>query len=350
VSAGRPSARRAARGRLALLVVAAAVVLGACGSTPSISTQPAKPLVVRPKGAEIVHPVPAPATAENCNATASLPPLSPMPTPGAMPAGTTMAQIQARGHLNVGVDQNTYLWGYRDPVTGQLSGFDIGLLQQVAQAIFGPSYQSHINYVVINNTQRIPAVNSRKVDMVAFTMTVNCEREEKTKTSTSSTCCVDFSSVYYQAGQSILVPSNSTITSYHDLGGKRVCTIAGSTSETNLVGPTMPKHIQIWAVPGPTDCLVMLEQHQVDAISTDDAILYGLQAQDPNTMLVGEPFTAEPYGIAISQATPDLTRFVNGVLAQVRTDGAWTSLFGTYLAKHVPAGSSEATPPTPTYK
>ncbi len=335
----RPTHRR--RGRLVLLAVAAAVLLGACTSTPSISTQPSKPLVVLPKGAEIVHPVPAAPTADNCNAVASQAPPSTMPRPGAMPAGSYMAQIAKRGYLSVGVDQNTYLWGYRDPVTDQLTGFDISMVQQVAQAIFGPDYQSHIRYVVISNDQRIPAVQSGKVDLVAFTMTINCEREKD----------VDFSTVYYQAGQSILVPSNSTITSYHDLGGKRVCATAGSTSLTNLVGPTMPKHIQIWAVPDQTDCLVMLQQHQVDAISTDDAILYGLQAQDPgNTKLVGQPFTAEPYGMAVSKSHNDFTSFVNGVLAQVRSNGTWTTLYNTYLGPHVPSGTPEPPPPPPTYK
>jgi len=57
--------------------------------------------------------------------------------PGAMPSGSYMAEIQARGYLRAGVDQSTYLWGYRDPVTGALSGFDIDMLRQVSQAIFG---------------------------------------------------------------------------------------------------------------------------------------------------------------------------------------------------------------------
>ncbi len=46
----------------------------------------------------------------------------------------------------VGVDQNTYLWGYRDPATGQLTGFDIDMLKQVAQAIFGSSDPGDIRY------------------------------------------------------------------------------------------------------------------------------------------------------------------------------------------------------------
>jgi len=41
----------------------------------------------------------------------------------------------------------------------------------------------------------------------------------------------------------------------------------------------------------------MLQQGQVDAISTDDTILAGLAAQDPTVKLVGAAFTNEPYGL-----------------------------------------------------
>jgi hypothetical protein len=45
-----------------------------------------------------------------------------------------------------------------------------------------------------------------------------------------------------------------------------------------------------------TDCVVMLEQGEVDAVSTDDAILAGLAAQDPQTHIVGPALEAEPCG------------------------------------------------------
>ena len=63
-----------------------------------------------------------------------------------------------------------------------------------------------------------------------------------------------------------------------------------------------------------TDCLVMLQQGQVDAISTDDAVLAGLAAQDPNVEVVGASIGVEPYGIGIKKENEDLVRFVNGVL------------------------------------
>jgi polar amino acid transport system substrate-binding protein len=330
----RPIGRRA---RFVLVALVASLALAACGTSTPVTPASKAPPDVLPKGAVIATSTPPPASDTSCNATVSLPPPATMPTPGQMPKGSFMAQIQARGYLNVGVDQNTYLWGYRDPSTGQLSGFDIDMLRQVAAAIFGPNDPNDIHFTIVPNADRVQAVQKGLVDIVAETMTINCEREQS----------VDFSTVYYEAGQKILVPDNSTITGPQDLGGKRVCAANGSTSLQNLRVPGMP-HMQLWGVNDETDCLVMLQQGQVDAISTDDAILIGLAAQDPNVKIVGSPFSSEPYGMAISKAHPDFTSFVNGVLAQVRADGTWAQIYDTYLMPftHTPAPA----PPVASYR
>jgi polar amino acid transport system substrate-binding protein len=317
-----------------LALTAVAVVAAACGTTPTTAPSPTDvpASAVLPAGAHIVHPAPAVASAATCtDPTASYAPPATLPTPGAMPAGSWMAHIQQRGSLVVGVDENTYLWGYLDPVTVQPTGFDIAMLQQVAQAIFGS--KDAITYRVVPNADRARAVKSGEVDILAETMTINCAREQD----------IDFSTVYFQAGQQILVPANSSITGPADLAGKRVCATDGSTSLNNLAA-VAPKAI-LWSVPNESDCLVMLQQGQVDAISTDNAILQGLADQDPNTKIVGPAFTAEPYGLAISKAHPDFTRFVNGVLAQERSDGTWASICATWLGSACPA-----TPPAATYK
>jgi polar amino acid transport system substrate-binding protein len=325
-------------GRLAPFLVLTALVMAACGTSVPAASRQVPAVNVIPKDAMIVHPSPPPATPCATDPTASLPPPAAMPSPGQMPTGSYMAQIQARGYLRVGVAQSTYLWGYRDPVSGQLTGFDIDILRQVEQAIFGSTDPKYIRYVIVPNADREQAVESGEVDIVAETMTITCAREKD----------VDFSTVYYEANQKILVPDNSAITGPADLGGKRVCGPAGSTSVSNLVAPGMPRHIRIWAVNDMTDCLVMLQQHQVDAISTDDAILVGLAAQDPNTKILPVAFSSEPYGLAISKAHPDFTSFVNGVLAQVRADGTWAKIYDTWLQQYIP-GPTPA-PPTATYR
>ncbi len=112
----------------------------------------------------------------------------------------------------------------------------------------------------------------------------------------------------------MLVPINSKVTGIGDLGGKKVCADAGTTSIQQI--QAQPSHPIPVAADNWTDCLVMLEQGQVAAISTDNSVLAGLEAQDPQTRLVGPQFTVEQHGIAISKSAPDLVRFVNAVMEQ----------------------------------
>jgi len=326
---------------LAAALAGAVILLGVGNSTASASPGSADPPTVLPAGAQVVHPTPTPPDATNC--TASYPPPATMPTPGAMPAGSWMAHIQARGYLVAGVTQSTYLWAYRNPGTAQLKGFDIDMIEQVNQAIFGADAPP-VHFVLVPNADRSQAVATGQVDLVAETMTINCSRQTK---STKDPYPVDFSTVYYDAAEQLLVPSNSKINGPADLGHSRVCAIGGADSFGNLVAVAGAGHIVAWSDNNFADCLLMLQQGQVDAIATDNAILLGLQAQDPNTTIVGPEFSPEPYGMAISQTHQGFTAFVNGVLANERVDGTWEQLYNRDL---LPYTKVPATPPAATYK
>jgi polar amino acid transport system substrate-binding protein len=281
--------------------------------------------------APAAHYLPAPAAAHqatpSCDPTASS--LRPAGPPQVTP-GSFMARIRARGYLIAGVDQSTYHFGFLNPLDGKIEGFDIDMVHAIAKAIFGNP--DKVEFKAISDAQRIPEVRSGTVDIVAHTMTINCARLQQ----------VDFSSVYFDAGQRVLVESNSRATSLADLGGKKVCATTGSTSIANI--RAAPSHPVAVAVPFWTDCLVLLQQGDVVAISTDDSILDGLKAQDPWTKIVGPRFTSEPYGLAISQQHPDFVQFVNAVLQQLRTGGQWAASYAHWVGTPVPV------PPPAQYK
>jgi len=270
----------------------------------------------------------------NCtNPTASLAPPNPMPPAGQMPAGSTMAKIYSRGHLTVGVDQNTYLFGYRNPENNQIEGFDIDMARDVAAAIFGDP--NKIEFKAITSAQRVPELQSGQVDMVARTMTISCDRLSQ----------VAFSTVYYDAQQRLLVPTSSNVTDIGQLGGKKVCAATGSDSLNHIASQAshpIPVAVSDWS-----DCLVMLQQGEVAGVSTDDTILAGMVAQDPNTKIVGPSIADEPYGLAMPKQNTDFVRFVNGVLQAIRTNGAWAATYQNWLGNRIPGGSP--TPPQPAY-
>lgn len=258
------------------------------------------------------------ARAQACDPTASLRPTGP---PVVSP-GSYMAKIRARGYLIAGVDQSTYHFGYLSPLNGKIEGFDIDMVHAIADAIFGNP--NKVIFKAISDAQRIPDVQSGAVDIVAHTMTITCDRLQ----------LVDFSTVYFEAGQRVLVQTDSRAKSIADLGGQKVCATTGSTSIENI--KAAPSHPIPVAVPYWTDCLVELQQGQVAAISTDDSILAGLTAQDPWTKIIGPRFSQEPYGLAISEKNADFVRFVNAVLQKLRTDGQWAASYTRWVGTPAP--------------
>ncbi|MEJ3748396.1 glutamate ABC transporter substrate-binding protein [Actinomycetes bacterium KLBMP 9797] len=305
--------------RLALL--AAVLVLSGCASTaalPDVTVDTAGPRPVDARDPAVLPTGTAAAPASCRDARASLRPAGALPAPGRMPGNSTMARIAQRGRLVVGVDQNNFRFGYRDPATGDLVGFEIDLAYEIAAAIFGD--RTKVQFRAVTTAEREKAIQDGTVDIVIRSMTMTCDRWQR----------VAFSTEYFSAGQAILVARGAPIRGTKDLAGKKVCAAAGSTSIRNIAA----KIADARPVSGADalDCLVMLQQHQVDAVSTDDAILAGFAAQDPSTVVLPERFTKEPYGMAIKKESPDLVRFVNGVLERVRADGTWTRLYDKWLS------------------
>jgi polar amino acid transport system substrate-binding protein len=320
---------KATIGVLALMLV----LLAGCGSDPA--AVPVEERLPPPQPVGVKDPAPAPSSSPEmggCDPRASYRPRGDLPAPGAMPAGSTMAKIAARGHLVIGVSQTTYLFGYRDPDSGQIVGVDVDIARQISTALFGDP--NKIRFRSMAAAERIPAIKAREIDMIIRTTSMNCERWRQ----------VAFSTSYYEAQQRVLVRGDSKVRGIQDLGGKKVCAAEGSSDSANVAAaPSKPILVSAVEV---LDCLVLLQQGQVDAVSNDDAQLAGFVAQDPTTRVVGPPIRVEPYGIMMSQSTVDLIRFVNGVLDRMRADGTLAAIYKRWLT---PLGTVP-TPPAARYR
>src|SRR6266545_5055585 len=216
----------------------------------------------------------------------SAPSLLPSPTAAAaatsFPASSHMAKIVQRGKLIAGVKQDQPLFGLLNPRTNQIEGFDVDIVKEIAKALFnlganGEPYPSRLELRGVTSAQRIPLLQEGAVDVIAATMTINDERKQQ----------IDFSDVYYLAGQSLLVRKDSIVTKIQDLdkATSTVCSASGSTSEQNITkfAPSAQKLLSA----GYAECVTALQQSRVDAVSTDDIILAGFLDTDPNLKMVG---------------------------------------------------------------
>ncbi len=233
-------------------------------------------------------------------------------------AGTPLGDIQEKGEIVIGVKYDVPPFGFNNPSSGKVEGFDVDLGQAVADKLgVKPKFIEAIS------DNRIPFLEDGTADLILSTMTINEERVGQ----------IEFSNPYYIAKGRILVKKdNSEITGVDTLGGKNVCTALGSTYEATLKKQAPDAKLKL--VDSYSECLESLQNGSVDAISTDDVILTGMIIQDDTLKLVGDQLTQEPYGAGIKKGDTQMVDFVNGVFKGLKDDGTWAKLHQEWIGKY----------------
>ncbi|MDQ4020883.1 MAG: glutamate ABC transporter substrate-binding protein [Actinomycetota bacterium] len=258
--------------------------------------------------------VPVPGVAQNVTVTGS----------------PTFGRMTQRGTVIIGVKNDQPGLGYLNPTTNRYEGFDIEIARLIA-AKLGFDPETKIEYLAIPSAAREQAIINGQVDYYVGTYTINDARKEQ----------ISFAGPYFVAGQDLLVRSDdNSITGPDTLTGKRVCSATGSTPIRRIREQGLTD--QVIEFQNYSQCVDQLLAGQVDAVTTDDAILQGYAAQDPERLkVVGEPFSQEPYGVGLLRADDALRSKVNDILDTAAKDGTWQQIYGGTLGE----SGSNATPP-----
>jgi glutamate transport system substrate-binding protein len=240
--------------------------------------------------------------------------------------GSTMAALQAKGKITVGTKFDQPGFGQKNPTNGQVEGFDVEIAKLIAVGIFGGTTQtvaSKINFVEAVSAVRETVIENGTVDLVVATYTINDTRKQR----------VGFAGPYYLAHQDTMVKKDdNSIKTVTDLDGKKVCTVAGSTSEKNLRAKA-PK-AEVTLLPTYSQCAEELSNGRVVAVTTDAPILAGLvQRSNGAFKLVNAPFTDEPYGVGLKKGDQAFRDFLNGRLETIEKNGQWTTAYNDTLGK-----------------
>jgi glutamate transport system substrate-binding protein len=246
------------------------------------------------------------------------------------PAGSTMAKLQQAGEITIGVKFDVPPFGRKDPQSGDVEGFDIDLAKAIADEL-----GAEPKYIEALSDNRIAFLKDGTADLILSTMTINAERDEE----------IDFSEPYFIAKGRILVKEDDTsIKGVDDLAGKNVCTALGSTYEETLKKQAPKAKLRL--VDSYSECLELIQNGGVDAVSTDDVILTGMIIQDDTLKLVDDKeLTTEPYGAGIKQGDTAFKEFVDGVIKTYKEDGGWATAYQKWVGQYT---GEKQDPPTMT--
>lgn len=238
-------------------------------------------------------------------------------------AGSTMADLNEKGSIKIGVKFDQPGLGNLNPSTDEPEGFDVEIGKIVAGKLGIDA--DKIEWIETVSANRETAIENGTVDLVIATYTINDERKQR----------LDFAGPYYVAGQDLLIGADDdSIKGPEDLAGKKVCAASGSTPIENIrenYPDAEPVEFDTY-----TQCVDQLVDEVIDAVSTDDAILAGFAAEpryEGKLKVVGKTFSEEPYGIGLKKGDDDLRAFLNDTLEAAFEDGTWAKAFEETLGK-----------------
>lgn len=251
------------------------------------------------------------------------------------PAGSTMAEIQAKGKLVVGTKFDQPGLGQKNPVNDQVEGFDVEIAKLIATGIFGGEpgeLGNKIEFKESTTPNRELFIENGNVDIVVATYTINDARKQR----------IDFAGPYYLAGQDIMVKSDNTdITGVDTLAGKKVCSVLNSTPAQRI--KEKAPEAELTELETYSLCKDGLLDGRYDAVSTDNSILIGFIDKDPTQLkLVGNRFSDEPYGIGLPRGDDAWRTFINDRLEEIYGNGDWVEAFESTLGE---LGVPTPTPP-----
>ncbi len=229
----------------------------------------------------------------------------------------TFDKISAAGKVVVGVKEDQPGLGYVDVVTGERSGFDVDIARWIAASL--GMGEDDIEFIRVDSSAREQSIKNGDIDYYVGTYSITDKRKAD----------IDFAGPYFITGQGLLVGTDSAIESEADLSADtNVCSATGSTPIQNI--RTNYPEVPTTEFNSYSECVEALISGQVDAVTTDQAILIGYAAQNPEQLkVVGEPFSEERYGVGITKGDTVLQDHINTLF----TDGGeiWQAIFDKNL-------------------
>jgi general L-amino acid transport system substrate-binding protein len=216
-----------------------------------------------------------------------------------VPAGYALAgtleDVQARGYLLVGVNGGVFGFSMPDE-KGEWKGLDVDTAKAIAIAIFNDA--SKVKYSALTAVQRLPALQSKEIDVLCRNTTATLTREASNG--------LLFAHPNYYDGQGFLVPKKLGIKSAKELNGATVCVLPGTTTELNAADFFRKNKLQ-WkpvVIEQTAELSKAFYAGRCDCLTSDASQLAAQRSVSPNPadyMLMPEIISKEPLAPVVRQ-------------------------------------------------
>lgn len=267
--------------RFLLLVIALITIAGVAGCSAS-------PAAASATQASSTAPV----------ATSAAPESSASAATSAAPG--SIAAIKAAGTIRIGIFSDDAPFCYQD-TDGQFKGYDVELGKRIAKELLGD--ESKITWVAMNPADRIPYLQTNKVDLMLADFTVTDERAKS----------VDFTLPYEKVSIGVVSSEKSPITSTDALAGKTVVVNTGTTADAYFT-KNFP-NVKLVKVDAITDGYQTLTTGRADAFAQDNTLLLSWAKANPG-YVVGIPTLGSNDYIAgaVTKGNTELLNYVNDLI------------------------------------
>ena len=232
--------------------------------------------------------------------------------------GSTTAFAQTPS-VNVATDPSFVPFEMLDPETGEMIGFDMDIINEVAERA-----GFEVNLTTMEFSGIIPAVQTGSQEIAIAGTTITDERSE----------VVDFSDPYYDSGLQIIVRAdNEEVSSIEDLEGLTIATKIGSTSY-DFLQQELGEDADITPYPGTADMYMALLGRNVDAVLYDAPnVAYFSQTRgEGRTKVVGPLYEGQQYGIVFHKGS-EWVEPTNEALDAMREDGTYDEIYTKWFGE-----------------
>jgi glutamate/aspartate transport system substrate-binding protein len=239
------------------------------------------------------------------------------------PQQSTLNKIKATKTITMGYRESSFPFSFIGE-DKKPAGYSVDLCTRIAAGVQQQLGLADlpIKWVTVTPENRIAMVVNGTIDLECGSTTNTLSRQEQ----------VDFSSLTFVDGGSLLVHGNANINRLSDLSGKRIAVIPGTTTEKVMTEALQKAKItvQMVSVKEHADGIAALEKGAADAYASDRVILLGLAmtSQDPTKMAIADQFFSyEPYGLMLPRGDADFRLTANRVLARLYRSGEIIPIF-----------------------